>query len=228
MDGRAGTGGRGGVRPEDPGARRVRPGPGGVRRPGGRRGGFGASSQAGAAGLGPRGLAGHSARRAGRQGDHVRLRWPLVEAAGHAGRDEDRHVRGRRRVRGDGRAGAAGSRRAAGDRAALPGREPPRRRRHTTGGRRDPPWRPDQRGREHRCRGPARARRRPGLRRARPRRGRGGGHRDADWGGDPRARHGATRRSSATPTRWPPDCPRRGRPPGSRCGGCLCTPTTRH
>ena len=39
--------------------------------------------------------------------------------------------------------------RVAGDGAALPGREPARRRRHSTGGRRDPPRRPDQRGREH-------------------------------------------------------------------------------
>ena len=105
-----------------------------------------------------------SARRARRQGHHLRHRRPLDQARSEHGRDEARHDRRRGGAGDDGRARRRGLP-GAGDRSGACGRErdlricdPP--------GRRDPAlgW-PHLRGHQHRRRGPAGPRRRPRLRR---------------------------------------------------------------
>ena len=108
-----------------------------------------------------------AARRARRQGHHLRHRRPLAEARGVDGRHEVRHVRRGDRPRRAPRRRDASALPVQGDGVAV------HRRQHAVGPRDAPGRRAaharrhDRRGAQHRCRGPPRARRR--TRRRQPR-----------------------------------------------------------
>ena len=162
---------------------------------------------------------------AGRQGHHVRHRRHLAQAGRRHGPDEVRHVR-----RGVGVRHVPRDRRAQGE--DQPDRAGPRLREHAVGPRdqarrhRHQHVGSDDRGAQHRRRGPPDPRRRADLCRALRARGRRR-HRDADRRDGHRARPRRLRRCSATTTRSRARCSPRATTPTTAAGSCRCGTTTR-